>query len=190
MPPTATPGPTLVEPLSELPTIRPFVVSTLAVGVKRLHFETVAYGQGYRYGMLSSDESTEVLIAANEEEVRTIREDSTEPAYYETFKAWDSVDLARDVVVVVTMEMGDRYVGLADIPVEVVDASQIDDTVHMLVRIHKNPRGVMLLALAVNPYHIITLSRSELPLEGDVRFVVATTEGDRFAETTYHFVEG
>jgi hypothetical protein len=187
MVPTHIVEPTLFIPLTVLPTIEPFVLPTLAVGAKRLHFETVAYGQGYQGKIPSTDERTKVLVAANEEEMRGIRKDATEPTYHEAFQAWDRVDMARDVIVAVTTEVGQIYVGLADIPVEVVDASLTDDTVHIIVRVHKNPKPVMLHPEGARPYHIITLLRSELPSEGDVRFIVDTTEGDRFAEATYHF---
>ncbi|NLE43742.1 MAG: hypothetical protein GX620_03375, partial [Chloroflexi bacterium] len=117
MVPTHVAEPTLFIPLTVLPTIEPFVVPTLPAGAKRLYFETVAYGQGYRYGMPSSDEGMKVLVAANEEEMQSIREDSTEPSYNRAFQAWDRIDMARDIVVVVTMEVGEGYVGLAEIPV-------------------------------------------------------------------------
>jgi len=102
---------------------------------------------------------------------------------------WDRVDLARDVVVAVTTEVGQIYVGLADIPVEVVDASLRDSTVNILVRVHENPKGVMLHPESATPFHIIALPRCELLPKGDVHFIVDTTEGERFAETTYRFVD-
>jgi hypothetical protein len=158
-------------------------------GAKRIHFETVAQGQGYQGGMPSPEGQNEILVAASEEEMRSIREDATEPSYNRAFQAWDRVDMARDVVAAVTMDAPQVYAGLAISPVEVVDASLTDDTVHIIVRVHKNPKPVMLHPEGARPYHIITLLRSEIPSEGNVRFIVDTTEGDRFAEVTYRFAD-
>ena len=158
-------------------------------GVKQLRFRTVMQGQGFRDGTVSFEERMKILVAATDEELLRIRESATELSYNAAIQVWDKVDMTQDVVVELIMVASTPYDGPAQSKIEVIDIIAIGTTVHLFVTIHENPPGTVIEHIVAYPYHIVAFPRSGLPSEGDVHFIVDTTESDRFAETTYRFTD-